>query len=43
MGQIVVDVNELSRSFGPKNALDHVSFRAPRQAWWRQWLIVQSC
>ena len=28
MEQIVVDVNDLSRSFGPKNALDHVSFRA---------------
>jgi ABC-2 type transport system ATP-binding protein len=28
MGQLIVDVNELSRSFGTKNALDHVSFRA---------------
>ena len=28
MEQTVVDVNELSRAFGPKNALDHVSFRA---------------
>ena len=28
MGQIVVDVNDLSRSFGTKDALDHVSFRA---------------
>ena len=28
MGQIVVDVNDLSRSFGPKAALDGVSFRA---------------
>ena len=28
MGQTVVDVNDLSRSFGPNPALDHVSFRA---------------
>jgi ABC-2 type transport system ATP-binding protein len=28
MGQIVIDVKDLSRSFGPKNALDGVSFRA---------------
>src|SRR5687767_10994728 len=28
MGQIVVDVNDLSRSFGHKTALDGVSFRA---------------
>jgi len=28
MGQIVIDVNDLSRSFGTKDALDHVSFRA---------------
>jgi ABC-2 type transport system ATP-binding protein len=28
MGQIVVDINGLSRSFGEKNALDRVSFRA---------------
>jgi len=28
MGQIVIDVKDLSRSFGAKNALDHVSFRA---------------
>ena len=28
MGQIVIDVNDLSRSFGSRNALDHVSFRA---------------
>jgi ABC-2 type transport system ATP-binding protein len=28
MGQTIVDVNQLSRSFGPKSALDGVSFRA---------------
>ena len=28
MGQTVVDVNDLSRSFGAKSALDGVSFRA---------------
>src|SRR5262245_27174675 len=28
MDKLVVDVNELSRSFGPKKALDGVSFRA---------------
>jgi len=28
MEQNVVDVDELSRSFGTKKALDHVSFRA---------------
>src|SRR6187549_3056485 len=28
MGQLVIDVNDLSRSFGPKSALNGVSFRA---------------
>ena len=28
MGQQVIDVNDLSRSFGPKSVLNGVSFRA---------------